>query len=622
MRTRAKLFAPLVIALLVCATVSAQEQTKLKQRSEIEEKYKWDLTGIYPSNEAWDTDFSRLKGALGDFDQFKGKLGESANILLACLKLKDSLNELTGDLYVYAGLLLDQDNRVGENLERLDRIGALSSQLNEAMSFIEPEILTIDDAKLRGFLTENTDLALYRFALEDILRRKAHVLSPDEERIMALAGPVTGAPSTIFSMIDNADMKYGDVVKANGDTIQMSKERYYALLESPDRNLRRDAAAKYALAYVDRQNALAATLGASVKQDWFRAQARGYNSCLEMSLDNNNIPTSVFHNLIDAVNANLEPLHKWSLLRKKILKYDTLYNYDMNVPLLPEQDKRYDYEEAKQMVVTGLKPMGKEYLDVFAGGLESRWVDVYENEGKGSGAYQWGTYKSHPYLLMNYNGTLNAVFTLAHEMGHAMHSYYTNHHEPFVYSDHALFVAEVASTCNEAVLMKYMLKNAKSKQEKMALLNYYIEQVIGTFYTQVMFSEFELAIHERIEKGEAISADYLRQTYRDIYEKYWGDVVMTENADMTGMRIPHFYNEYYVYQYATCYAAAQMLSQQIMDKGSKFLPTYYHFLSTGSSEYPVDILKDAGVDMTTPEPINRTIALFADLVDQMEKLLQ
>lgn len=615
--------ANLMVAIVLIAAVTAQAETKLRQRSEVETKYKWNLADIYVSNDAWEADFNKLKGAIGGFEKFKGTLDQSADNILACMKLRDSLGLLSNNLYVYANLLLDEDNRISDNQERSGRISGLNSQFSEATSFIEPEILAMDDAKLRGFINSNPALTLYKFELEDILRRKAHVLPTEQERLLALVGPVTSTPSEIFSMIDNADMQYGKVVDENGDTIQMTKERYYALLESSDRRLRKDANYAFTQGYVDHANSIAATLGASVKQDWFYAQARGYKTCLEMSLDGDNIPQSVFHNLIDAVNANLGPLHKWAALRKQMLKYDTLYNYDMSVPLLPDQKKEYAYEDAKKMVLAGLKPMGKEYLATFAKGLENRWIDVYENEGKGSGAYQWGTYATHPFVLLNFNGTLDAVFTLAHEMGHAMHSDYTNRHEPYVYSDHSLFVAEVASTCNEAVLMKYLLKNTKDKREKMALLNFYIEQIIGTFYTQVMFSEFELAIHDRIEKGDAISAEFLRKTYRDIYEKYWGkDLVLIEPADVTGMRIPHFYRQYYVFQYATCYAAAQMLSQQIMEKGDKFLPTYYQFISTGSSKYPVDILKAAGVDMTTPEPINRTISLFAELVAEMERLLK
>ncbi len=604
------------------ASVFSSEVGSVPQRSDIDAKYKWKVEDIYPNNEAWERNFNSLKSALGEFDKYRGHLGDSPEMLLNCLRLNDSLSLIGDNLLVYAYLKLDEDNRVSEYQEMADRISALLAELEEARAFVEPEILSLDSEKLQSFLKQKPELGVYGFYLEDLMRKKKHILSEKEEALLALAGPIASAPSKIFTMINDADISYGSIKDENGNDVQLTKERYYKFLESSDRRVRRDASTAFSGAYLNYVNALAATLASSVRRDYFYMKARGYNSCLEMSLDDYNIPVSVFHNLIQAVNANLEPLHKWTALRKRILGYDTLYNYDLYVPLLPEQKKEYTYEHAQQMILNGLKPMGEDYLREFQKGFNSSWIDVYETEGKGSGAYQWGTYSSHPYLLMNYNGTLENVFTLAHEMGHALHSVYTNRHEPYFYSDHPLFVAEVASTCNEAVLMKYLLEQTKDKKEKMYLLNYYIEQIIGTFYTQVLFSEFELAIHERIEKGEAISADYLRQTYRDIYQKYWGpELVIGENHDLTGMRISHFYRQYYVYQYTTCYAAAQMLSQRILAGEKGILETYGKFLSTGASKYPVQVLQDAGVDMTSPEPIDRTIKLFGELVDEMERLL-
>jgi oligoendopeptidase F len=454
------------------------------------------------------------------------------------------------------------------------------------------------------------------------MRKKEHILSDKEEALLALVGPVASAPSRIFTMLNDADISYGSIIDEEGNELQLTKQRYYKVMESTDRRVRRDANKAYNEAYLNYLNTLAATLTTSIKRDYFFMKARGYNSCLEMSLDRYHIPVSVFHNLIDAVNANLAPLHKLTALRKRTLGYDTLYTYDLSVPLVPKVKEEYPYEESRAMVLNGLKPLGEKYLHQFENGLNSGWVDVYETEGKGSGAYQWGTYSTHPYVLLNHGGTLEDVFTIAHEMGHAMHAEYTNRREPYIYSNHSLFVAEVASTCNEAVLMKHLLENAKDKKEKMALLNYYIRQITGTFFTQVMFSEFELAIHERIESGQALSADYLRKTYREIYQKYWGpELVIGKDRDLGCLRISHFYRQYYVYQYATCYAAAQMLSQKLLEDKEGFWNTYEQFLSTGSSKYPVDILKDAGVDMTTPEPIDRTIKLFGELVDEMERLL-
>jgi len=618
-----KFFLVLLSFLIVALPLlSKGASDKIPQRSDIADQYKWKVEDIYPDTSSWEKDFNFLKENIDRFKPFKGHLGDSAAVLLTCLQLSDSLSVIDNNLYVYAYLKLDEDNRISKYQELAGRISNLSSQMSQATSFIEPEILSLGKDKLTAMMQAEPKLGLYKFYLQDLIRKTKHILSAKEEAILALAGPLESSPSKIFTMIEDADMTYGSVYDEDSNKVELTKERAYKLMESKDRRVRRDVNHVYNEAYLKRLNTLAATLDASIKKDYFNMQARHYNSCLEMSLNGDNIPISVFHNLVDAVNANLEPLHKWTALRKRILGYDTLYTYDLYAPLTKNKPKEYTYENAKKIVLEGLKPLGKEYLKNFKKGLESRWIDVYETQGKGSGGYQWGSYTSHPYILMNFNGTLENVFTLAHEMGHAMHSFYTNRNEPYIYSGHSLFVAEVASTCNEALLMKYLIKNTKDREEKIRLLDYYIEQIIGTFYTQVMFSEFELAIHNRIESGNAVSSDYFRKTYRDIYQKYWGpELVIGKINDLGGMRISHFYREYYVYQYATCYAAAQMLSQKILDKGKGALPRYMKFLSTGTSEYPVDILKDAGVDMTTPEPINNTIKLFGQLVDQMEQLL-
>lgn len=609
-------------ASILCLCLIAQAQTgQLKQRSDIEPQYKWKLEDMFATSAVWEQTYVSLKDNIKLLEQYRGKLTSSPDVLHAALQLRDSLSLVSENLYVYANLKLDEDNRVSESQERGDRISSLNAQLSEASSYFEPEILAMDAATLNSFVASPA-LSEYAFYLQTLIRSKEHILSDKEEALLASAGPVTGSISRIFSMINDADIKYGTIIDENGNEVELSKGRYSTMLESPDRRVRRDANQAYNKAYLKYVNSLSATLAASVKKDYWLANARKYPTCLDMSLDPNAIPTSVYHKLIEAVNANLTPLHKWASLRKKMLGVDTLYPYDLWVPLVKEGQKKYDYAQAVDMITKGLQPMGQTYLADFQKGLNSGWVDVYETEGKGSGAYQWGTYSSHPYLLMNYSGSLEDVFTLAHEMGHAMHSFYTNRHEPYQYSNHYLFTAEVASTCNEAVLIKYMLEKTKDKQEKINLLNYYITQIIGTFYTQVWFSEFELAIHQRVEDGGALSADFFRQTYRDIYQKYWGpELVIDSVNDVGGLRISHFYSQYYVYQYATCYAAAQMISQRIMEKQKGALEQYQRFLSTGNSKYPVDVLKDAGVDMTTSEPVDRTIKLFASLVDQLEKLL-
>jgi oligoendopeptidase F len=622
-----KLFARLF--LLITALVSltwilpaGTEAQAVKQRSEIDAKYKWNLADMFPTDDAWQKSYDVLKSNLGRFDQFKGKLAESAASLRQALQLRDSLSVIGDNLVVYAGLKLDEDNRVSKYQEMQGQASDLSSKLSNVTAFIEPEILAMDSAKLMGYVASDPGLKAYAFNLQDLMRSKAHILSDKEEALLAAAGPVLSSPSRIFNMIADADIAFGSIKDENGKEIQLTPERYGAILESPDRRMRRDAAQMYNETYLKYINGLAASLSSSVKKDNFLANTRKYHDCLEATLDGNNIPVSVFKNLIAAANANLEPLHKWAKIRKKILGLDTLYTYDLSATLMKEKPKEYSWEEAKALVVKGLAPLGKPYLDEFQKGLDAGWIDVYETQGKGSGGYSWGTYTSHPYVLMNYNGSLDHVFTLAHEMGHSMHRMWTNRIEPYQYSGHPLFTAEVASTCNEAILMKYVIANTKDKQEKEYLLTKYIEQIVGTFYTQIMFSEFELAIHQRVEQGGSLSVDFFRKTYRDIYQKYWGpDLVIGPINDIGGMRISHFYREYYVYQYATCYAAAQVLSDNIVHKEKGALDAYYQFLKTGSSDYPVEVLKKAGVDMTTPEPVARTIKLFAELVDQLDLLL-
>jgi oligoendopeptidase F len=607
------------LCLMVSSLAFAQDAP---QRSDIDDAYKWKVEDIYANIDVWEADYKTVEEAIPSLEAYQGRLGESAEVLAEFLKLYEDVNRKLEDLYVFAFLKQDEDTRVSEFQELGGRIAGLNSKLSAALSFMEPELLSYDSEKINGFMDQNETVAVYRQWYDNLLRQQEHVLSPEQEKLISMAGPVTRAPSDIFRMLNNADLHLGKMKDEEGNEVELTRQRYAKFLESADRRVRRDANRVYNEHFESKINSLAATLGASVQKDWFLAQARGYESCVDMALDNSNIPRSVFDNLIDAVDANLAPLHKWTSIRKRILGVDTLYTYDMYAPLMEDQNKEYSYLEATQIVADGLKPMGDAYLDQLKTGLSSGWIDVYETQGKRSGAYNWGTYDSHPFVLLNFNGTLDNVFTLAHEMGHAMHSYYTNSNEPYVYGGHPIFTAEVASTCNEAVLMKYLLENTKDKKEKMILLNHYIEQIIGTFYTQVFFSEFERAIHKHVEEGGAFSADYFRKTYREIYQKYWGpELVIDENNDMGGMRISHFYRQFYVYQYATCYAAAQMISQKILEGDPGSLDNYMEFLKTGYSKYPVQILKDAGVDMTSPEPINRTIKLFSDLVDQMEQLL-
>ncbi len=613
------------MALLVLALLPVNLYAQAKEaptRDQIEDKYKWNLADFYPSDEAWETAFAALKVRIGEMAQYQGKLGESSTILAQCLMLNDTLGMIAHRLYVYANLSLDQDNRVSKYQELADRARMLYSDLGQASAYMEPEILTIPDDKLKSFLAQDKGLGVYTFYLNDILRRKAHIRSQEVEEVLALASPVTGGPSRIFSMIDDADIKFPNVKDADGNEIQLTKGRYGQILESTNREARRAASEAYNDTYIKYKNGLAATLASSVNADVFAAKVRGYNSCLERGLDGDSIPLDVFHSLIKAASTNLAPLHKYMALRKKVLGVDTLFGFDLSVPLAPDTKMEFTYEQAREYVMKGLQPLGKEYLANVQMALDSRWIDVYETQAKGSGAYCWGTYTVHPVMLLNFSGRLGDVFTLAHEMGHLMHSYYSNKSEPYIYAGHSLFTAEVASTCNEAIMIKYMLSQTKDKNEKLFLLNYYIDQIIGTFYTQIWFSEFELKIHEIVEGGGALSADGLRKLYREVYQKYYGpDIFIPENRDLGGLRISHFYRQYYVYQYATSYAASQMLSRKILAGDKKAVAAYMDFIKTGSSDYPVNILKKAGVDMTTTEPFAQTIKTFSELVDEYEKLL-
>jgi oligoendopeptidase F len=613
----------LTAAILSLATGLHAQQSKIPQRSEISMQYKWRLQDIYPDSLAWQADFNRLESQMPILDAFTGKLAQSADNLYQCLALRDSLGNLLDRIYVYANLKKTEDTRIPQYQELADRSSTLSARFGEVTSFIRPEIVAMPDSTLEHFLASNSKLRLYDFYINDIIRTKAHILSPAEESILAMARIATRGPSNIFDMIDDADIKYPSIKDEHGKEIQLTKERYYKILESPDRQVRHDASKAYNEAYLNYVNTLGATLSSSVNNDWFMADARKYKSTLEYDLDGDSIPISVFDNLIKTVDSNLEPLHKWVSIRKRALKLDKIFPYDLDVPLARPAKMEFPYDSAVVDIETALAPLGAKYVSDLTNGFNSGWVDVYETEGKSSGAFSWGAYSTHPFVLLNYNGSLDNFSAVAHEMGHAMHTFYTHKNQPYVYEGYATFVAEVASTTNEALLINYLLDHAKTKTDKIYLLNFYIQQIVGTFYTQVMFSEFEKAIHDQVELGGALSAESMRKIYRDIYQKYWGPELNLETwNDLGGLRIPHFYNSYYVFQYATSYAAAQDISQKILKGDTQTRDNYLKMLTLGGSQHPVDELKISGVDMTKPDAINATIALFSTLVDQMDKLLQ
>ncbi len=613
----------LVLVVFVLSFNLVWSQVKeIPQRSEIADKYKWKLEHIYSSDSLWEYDFSRVEKLLPEIESFKGHLAESGKNLFACLALRDSTQNILDRLYVYSFMKLDEDNRVSGYQELSDRASALWTRCMQANAFIEPEILSISSEKLESLIQEEKGLMLYQHHIDNITRKRAHTLSAREEELLAGTRDMSRIPSNVFNMIENADLKFPSIKDEQGNEVDLTQQRYYKFLESTDRRVREDASNAYNRGYLAYLNTLGSTLAGSINKDAFYAKTRNYSSSLESALDEDNIPTQVFENLVNTVNQNLEPVHRYVSLRKKVMGLDELHKYDMWVPLVPKAKMEIPYDSALTIILKAMEPLGKKYVQEIKDGFNSGWVDVYETQGKGSGAYSWGSYSTHPYMLLNYNNTLENVFTVAHEMGHCMHSFYSNRSQPYVYADYSLFVAEIASETNEFLLMNYLLKKVQDKDQRLYLLNYYLEFILGTFYNQVMFSEFEKVAHEKAEQGEALSASSMRKIYGDIYQKYYGpDLVLDSLDDLSCLRISHFYRSFYVYKYATSLAGAAAFSRKILAGDTEALNRYLGLLNAGGSDYPIDIVKKAGVDMTSPEPVNNTVELFADLVAQMEELL-
>lgn len=594
----------------------------LPKRDEIEAKYKWKLEDIYQNDERWEEDFRKVRQMAADMAKYRGTLGESAQKLLECLKLSDEMMALNDKVFVYARMRRDENNANAKYQALTDRAMALNTEASAAVSFIVPEIIAIKDDVLKSFVEGNTELQVYRQYFSEIARQKQHILTQREEELLALAAEVAHAPADIFTMFNNADIKFPFIKDENGEEVELTKGRYIKFLESHDRRVREDAFRAMYGTYGKSRNTLAATLNNNIKKNRFYSTVRKYASSLHASLDADNVSPEVYDNLIDTVNKNLPLLHRYLRLRKRALKLDTLHMYDLYVPIVEEPAKNTSYEDAVQMVRKGLLPMGQEYMGFLDNAFASGWVDVYESEGKTSGAYSWGTHKTHPYVLLNYQGTINDVFTLAHEMGHAMHSYYTNRTQPYIYSEYRIFVAEVASTVNESLLMKHLLENTSDSREKAYLLNHHLEEFRGTLFRQVMFAEFEKAVHRKIEAGEAMTAQEFSRIYKELNDKYFGsEVDVDREIEMEWARIPHFYSSFYVYKYATGLSAAVSLSQQILKEGKPAVDRYINFLSSGSVDYPLNLLKKAGVDLSTPKPIEDAMKVFESVLDELEKLI-
>ncbi|MFX0561238.1 oligoendopeptidase F [Tepidibacillus infernus] len=599
-----------------------ESKKSLPKRSEIDKKYQWNLETIYTTDEKWEEDFKRVKELAEQLKGFEGKLKSSAKNLLEGLKLQDQLSETLGKVFVYARLRKDEDNTNAKYQALADRASSLSIQVSSITSYIVPEILSIPTEKLESFIKEEKGLALYRHYLDEIVRTKPHILSPELEQLLAQTGEIAQAPDHIFGMLNNADIKFPTIRDEQGEEVELTKGRYIQFMESTDRRVRKDAFEAMYQTYGSLKNTFAAILNSDVKKNIFYAKARHYASALEASLDDDNVTPEVYNNLIETIKKNINLMHRYVSLRKKMLDLDELHMYDLYTPIVKDVKIKVPYEEAKETVKKGLKPLGQEYLDQLAKGFESRWIDVYENQGKTSGAYSWGSYGTHPYILLNYQDNVNDLFTLAHELGHSMHSFYSNSNQPYIYSHYKIFVAEVASTLNETLLMHYLLENITDKKEKLYYLNHYLEQFRATVYRQTMFAEFEKMIHEKVEAGEALTPDLLNEMYHQLNVEYYGpEMVIDELIDLEWARIPHFYMNFYVYKYATGFSAATSLAKQILEEGAPAVERYLTFLKSGGSDYPVELLKKAGVDMNTPKPIQQALDVFKDLLDQMEQLL-
>lgn len=595
---------------------------ELLKRSEVKEEFTWKLSDMYADIAAWEADIKTIQDIAAGLVQKEGQVTASAGNLLETLEQFAAMWQKLDLAFNYAARLSDQDTSNTTHQAMLQKLFGIDADISSRLAFLEPEILNTDQETLEAYYTSLPALELYRKYIEEIQRLKAHSLSTELEKLLAMTSEMGNNPSQTYSIFNNADLKFPEMVDEDGETVRITHGRFIGLLESSDRRVRKEAFEKLYQTYKQFQNTLASTYSGQVKQLIFYAKARNYQSTLEAAVNANNVSPKVYENLVQTIDANLDKLHRYVRLRRRLLGVDELHMYDIYTPMIADAARKISYEEAKETVLKALAPLGEDYLKLIREGFDNRWIDVYENEGKRSGAYSAGCYSTHPYVLLNYNDSLDNMFTLAHEMGHAIHSYLSNAGQPYIYSHYKIFVAEVASTCNEILLMEYLLKHTTDKKERAYLLNHYLDSFKGTVYRQTMFAEYEMKTNALAEAGESLTAEVLDKIYYDLNCKYYGpDMVSDPEIAVEWARIPHFYYNFYVYQYATGFSCAVAIARNILKNGAPAVAKYKEFLSGGCSKAPVELLKIAGVDLETPKPIQDALDVFGEILDELESLV-
>ena len=591
------------------------------ERSAVENKFKWTIDEMYPNEGAIEKDIHKVKELIDEVKKYKGTLADSEENLYKALNISEQASRILQNLYVYTHMKSHEDTRINKNQGNATKTDMLSTEISMATSYMVPEIIAMDSKTLEDYL-KNEKLSHYKKHVDEILRLKPHTLNEREEELLAAVSDLSGVPENIYDMLSFADLQFPEIENEKGEKVKVTHENFSLFLKNKDQRVRKDAFDAMYSVYGQYKNTFASTLYGGIKSEIFYAKTRKYESALQGSLFQDDVSVEVYDNLIAAVHENLDTLNKYTGLKKKFLGLDKINMYDLYVPLTENFDMKIPYEKAQEIILEALKPLGEEYLENVKKAFGEGWVDVYGNDGKQGGAYSWGSYDSKSYILLSYKDDLNSLFTLIHEMGHSMHSYYSKNNQPYLYSGYKIFVAEVASTLNELLLINYLLKNAKSKEEKVYLLNYYLEQFRTTVYRQTMFAEFEKICHGKVEGGEPLTSEEFTNIYYDLNKKYYGESCeVNEQIGLEWARIPHFFSNFYVYKYATGFSAASALSKQILEEGENAVQRYKEFLKSGGSDFPLNQLRKAGVDMEKKESVDKALHVFKDLVDELEKEL-